>query len=187
MRLLCLGDSNTYGYDPCSYLGGRYSGENRWVDLLAEKTGWEIINAGENGREIPHRKSEIAYVQQLFLRFQPLDLLLVMLGSNDLLKGVGVAGAVSRMEEFLVQPIFAGMQIILIAPPPMKSGDWVTEKGLLTRSLQLASAYQNLADRLGIRFIDAGKWKIDLTFDGVHFTETGHQTFAKQLYLALIE
>ena len=29
-RLLCYGDSNTYGYDPRSYLGGRYPDSIRW-------------------------------------------------------------------------------------------------------------------------------------------------------------
>ena len=36
MRLICFGDSNTYGYDPRSFFGGRYPG--RWTDLLAENT-----------------------------------------------------------------------------------------------------------------------------------------------------
>ena len=52
MRVCCFGDSNTYGYDPRSFLGGRYAAENRWADILQSKTGWEIINQGMNGREI---------------------------------------------------------------------------------------------------------------------------------------
>ena len=35
-----------------------------------------------------------------------------------------------------------------------------------------------LAERLGIRFADAGKWDISLAYDGVHFTEQGHRAFA---------
>ena len=41
MRVCCFGDSNTYGYDPRSFLGGRYAAENRWVDILQSKTGWK--------------------------------------------------------------------------------------------------------------------------------------------------
>ena len=44
MKVICYGDSNTYGYDPRSYIGGRYPAGDRWVDLLAEKTGWEVEN-----------------------------------------------------------------------------------------------------------------------------------------------
>ena len=60
MRLLCFGDSNTYGYDPRSYAGDRYPPESRWTDLLAEISGWEVVNMGLNGREIPTGTGELA-------------------------------------------------------------------------------------------------------------------------------
>ena len=39
MNVICFGDSNTYGYDPRSYLGGRYDPDSRWVDILAMRPG----------------------------------------------------------------------------------------------------------------------------------------------------
>lgn len=45
MRILCYGDSNTYGYDPRGFFGDRYPKESRWVDILAQRTGWQIQNA----------------------------------------------------------------------------------------------------------------------------------------------
>ena len=56
MNIICFGDSNTYGYDPRSWLGGRYDAGSRWVDILASETGWTIRNMGVNGREIPPQK-----------------------------------------------------------------------------------------------------------------------------------
>lgn len=53
MKVTCFGDSNTYGYDPRSFLGGRYDPDHRWVDILAAETGWTVYNMGQNGREIP--------------------------------------------------------------------------------------------------------------------------------------
>ena len=53
MNVIFFGDSNTYGYDPLSWLGGRYDPDCRWVDILATKTGWTVVNMGQNGREIP--------------------------------------------------------------------------------------------------------------------------------------
>lgn len=53
MNVICFGDSNTYGYDPRGYFGGRYGADCRWVDILAAETGWTISNMGQNGREIP--------------------------------------------------------------------------------------------------------------------------------------
>ena len=64
MRLLCFGDSNTYGYDPRSYGGDRYPPESRWTDLLAESTGWEVVNLGQNGREIPAGAGSLAGMLQ---------------------------------------------------------------------------------------------------------------------------
>ena len=39
MKVICFGDSNTYGYDPRSWIGGRYEPDSRWVDILAAETG----------------------------------------------------------------------------------------------------------------------------------------------------
>lgn len=57
-RLLCYGDSNTYGYDSRSYLGGRYPEPVRWTGLLKEY-GWEVCNEEENGRSTPRYGGEI--------------------------------------------------------------------------------------------------------------------------------
>ena len=51
-KIVCFGDSNTYGYDPRSYLGGRYPEFIRWTGLL-KAAGWEVWNKGENGLSIP--------------------------------------------------------------------------------------------------------------------------------------
>ena len=53
MKVICFGDSNTYGYDPRPLDGGRYDASCRWVDILEAQTGWTVCNPGQNGREIP--------------------------------------------------------------------------------------------------------------------------------------
>lgn len=184
MRLLCFGDSNTYGYDPRSYFGGRYGAESRWTDILAQKSGWDIVNAGENGREIPRRESELERFAALLQRCRP-DLLLILLGGNDLLQGASVPEVSARMEAFLNRAALDPERIVLVAPPAMVPGAWVTEPRLLTDSAALAEEYRTLAEKHGVNFLDAGAWKIALTFDGVHFTEAGHQTFAENLFPAL--
>ena len=50
MNVICFGDSNTYGYDPRSYLGGRYDPDSRWVDILA--IGDRVVNL-QHGSERP--------------------------------------------------------------------------------------------------------------------------------------
>ena len=177
MRILCFGDSNTYGYDPRGFFGDRYGTEDRWVDLLAKQTGHEVINAGANGREIPRNP----YALRLLTEHAPVDIFLMMLGTNDLLQSASAKEAADRMEAFL-NPLFPHCkQILLVAPPPMKRGAWVPTDALVAESIRLGEEYKLLAEKLNIPFVDTRNWNIEHAFDGVHFTETGHRTFAENL------
>ena len=94
MRLLCFGDSNTYGFDPRDFGGEPYDDGSRWVDLLAKHTKCKVINGGSNGRTIPvdpHlRPSRIQYVNA--------DILLIMLGTNDLLQGASAEETAGKIQ-----------------------------------------------------------------------------------------
>ena len=177
MRILCFGDSNTYGYDPRGFFGDRYGAGDRWVDLLAKLSGHECINASANGREIPRNP----YALRLLTEHTPVDIFLVMLGTNDLLQGTTATEAATWMEAFLTPLLPHCEQILLICPPPMKRGAWVPTDGLVAESIHLAEEYKLLAKKLNITFVDTRYWNIELTFDGVHFTEEGHHTFAENL------
>ena len=63
----------------------------------------------------------------------------------------------------------------------MKRGAWVPTDELVTESIQLAEEYKFLAEKLNIPFVDTREWNMELTFDGVHFTEDGHHVFAENL------
>lgn len=177
LRILCFGDSNTYGYDPRSFLGDRYDAKDRWVDLLAGLTGHTVINAGVNGQKIPRPP----YSPCIPEGCAGADLLLVMLGTNDLLQGTSAEEASHRMEAFLRHMIPHCQQIILVCPPPLKRGAWVCTDQLVEESCRLADAFRLLCLRCGISCVDTRHWNIDLTFDGVHFSETGNHTFAHNL------
>ena len=185
MKILCFGDSNTYGYDPRSYFGGQYPAQHRWVELLAQKMGCKVVNAGENGREIPRREGELQRFDLMLSNQKPLDMLLVMLGGNDLLQGNSVQAVALRMEAFLTRIPLVKKQIVLIGPPRIKPGAWITDDRLLEDCVRLNAAYRTVAEKLGVRFVDATGWDIDGTYDGVHYSEKGHQTFAEQLFLSL--
>ena len=181
MRILCFGDSNTYGYDPRSYSGDRYGAEDRWVDLLAKQIGHAVINAGANGREIPRKP----YARRLLAEHAPVDIFLVMLGTNDLLQGASAKEAATRMEAFLIPLSPHCKQILLICPPPMKRGAWVPTDELVAESIHLAEEYRHLAQKLNIPYVDTSRWSIELAFDGVHFTEEGHHAFSENLGIQL--
>lgn len=176
MNVICFGDSNTYGYNPRSWLSGRYDARSRWVDILAAETGWTVQNMGVNGREIPRTAPDLP---------PDTDLLIVMLGSNDLLQGHSPEEAAGKLERFLSNLTLQQNRILLIAPPPMRRGEWVPSQQLIDDSRTFAQDCQNLAERLGIPFADAGDWNVSMAYDGVHFTERGHRAFAAGLLKVL--
>jgi lysophospholipase L1-like esterase len=57
---------------------------------------------------------------------------------------------------------------------------------ILTASAGLAAAYRTVAEKAGAEFVDTARWRIPMTFDGVHFSEEGHRIFAGHM-AALLE
>lgn len=185
MRILCFGDSNTYGYDPTDPLGGRYPAHHRWTDLLSQETGWKVLNRGENGRQIPHTPYLQEQVRRMLKANKSADLVIILLGTNDLLQGLSPAQTAARMDGFLETILPMCKKVLLIAPVPLTRGEWVRDEGLIAASLDLSRAYRAIAQKRNILFADAGLWNVALGFDGVHFSPEGHRTFAQQLQLYL--
>ena len=170
MKVVRFGDSNTYGYDPRGYFGGQY--DHPWPEILSEELGCTVLNWGENGREIPARAVDFP---------ADTDLLVIMLGTNDLLQFCTPEAACEKMKLFLESLTLDRDKILLIAPPPMKFGEWVLDQKLIDNSITLAGYYKALAERLHVQFADAGTWNITMVYDGVHLTEEGHRAFAQGL------
>ena len=196
--IICYGDSNTYGYDPRSFMGDRYGKDIRWTGVLAEKTDWSIRNHGMNGRCIPYTASQIRFAceqTEEWGREQAPLWFAVMLGTNDLLMepGFRAEDAAERMEKFLLvlsetEAVKSGRICLwLIAPPAMKRGAWVEEDSLCLESERLGGEYRKIAEKLGIRYTDAGQWDIQVVFDGVHFSEEGHRKFAEGMVKELTD
>ena len=77
-----FGDSNTFGYDPAGFMGGRYPREQRWTTILQNNLAdtWQIESDGLPGRSVPVTRFEWDYLRGLVQRALPLDLFAVMLG-----------------------------------------------------------------------------------------------------------
>ena len=179
MKILCIGDSNTYGYDPRSYFGSRYPAEVRWTDNLA---GHDVINCGVNGMTVPREHSR----QIGLIRLHEPDLVTIMLGTNDLCSGLSAEQIAARMDSFLGSIASTGKPILLISPPLLQFGEWVMDDDALEESQDLGDLYRKLAAERGCLFADAGEWNIDISFDGVHFSPEGHALFAQKMEELLI-
>ena len=189
MKTLCIGDSNTYGYDPRSFLGSRYPKEVRWTDRLESLTGYEVINCGVNGMTVPTDGSNLI---ALITKESP-DLIIVMLGGNDLLLGRSAEQTSERMAAFIEAIMHAGDgkqgfdlaeqagRVLLISPPSFRRGEWVQDDAQIEESRHLGELYRNLAYEKGCMFADADEWDVEISFDGVHFLPAGHIRFASKL------
>lgn len=186
MKILCYGDSNTYGYDPRGPIPGRYDASYRWCDLLAANTGWTVVNGGENGRIVPEPYWNYTDLKRMIREDGPFDMICIMLGTNDVLisSRMDITPIVKRMEallDFLVQN-WPDMKQVLLTPPPIDIPEIPEANQKLNA---LIRAYEEVADQRGIGFIENHSWNIPLAYDGAHFAQQGHPLFAKHLEQAL--
>ena len=110
---------------------------------------------------------------------QPVDLLIIMLGTNDVLLGAESEDTAAQMARFLkaLKEALPGCTLLLCAPPPVT----VEGKDFTPVFAELASAYEALARELGVLFADTAPWDIPTVGDGVHFSARGHVLFALKM------
>ena len=181
MTIFCYGDSNTYGYDPRGAFGGRYESEDRWCDILAENFHCQTVNFGENGRTIPTDRWSLDYLIDR-IRQADAEVLLIMLGSNDVLLMDSHPESVAHRMEVLLDSIRAALpalSIVLLSAPQVRIPGFPEVMTDLSRRCAQAAAARN------IPFIDTCAWAIPLAHDGVHFSQEGHRVFAENLTRAL--
>lgn len=196
-KVFFYGDSNTYGYDPAFYTGGRYPRRSRWTTLLAERLEgtWEVAVDGMPGRMIPRAGRGADMVLDSWRAEMPVDLFAVMLGTNDLLsmRTPDASAVAAKMENLIhgAQESLAA-KILLIAPPqirftdpsctqPFVQGTQTYARQCLEQSTVLAQYYKDIAARCGVFYADASSWDLALAFDGVHLSLEANAVFAREL------
>ncbi len=176
MKILCYGDSNTYGYDGASPLGGRFDPQLCWPALLGRALGCESVNCGLNGRRVPRFSRQTEADLALLRRAAPCELVLVMLGTNDILSEAEPDATAECMRAFLpaLHAALPESTALLFAPPAVTAFGPAFAHGFAA----LAGLYEQLAAELGIPFADASRWDIPTGPDGIHFSARGHRLFA---------
>jgi lysophospholipase L1-like esterase len=192
--ILCYGDSNTWGREPLR--DTRFPLDVRWPGVLRRRLGpdYWVIEEGLNGRTtvwddpVSEGRSGKVYLVPCLTSHKPLDLVVLMLGSNDLkpkfsLTAYEIArGAATLLE--IIQKSGAGPegkppQVLLISPPHVIQMDAESEwrdqfVGAAEKSRQLARYYAEVARKFGAHFLDAAEAMTSSQRDGIHFEAEGH-------------
>ena len=185
--ILCYGDSNTWGYNAATQ--ARYPLEQRWVTLLAGDLGpaYLVIPEGLNGRTTvwpdPVKgkyKSGKSTLIPILESHHPLDLVVLMLGTNDLKHRFGlsawdIACSAQTLVEMIQSSAFGpdghAPRVLLVAPSPTRVPGTRFEEtfaGGDEKSQRLAHYFSQVADELGCGFLDAGLYVASSKVDGIH-------------------
>lgn len=205
--ILCYGDSNTYGLK--SDLATRYGRNVRWTGILQKMLGedYYVIEEGLGGRTtvwddpVEDYKNGKKYLLPCLDSHKPLDLVVIMLGTNDLKSRYGVSPFdIGVSMENIIKTILksdAGLdfqppKILLITPVPIHSVGRKEDLDQMIpdmdrRSKMLEPYYRSIAEKYHLYYINpAGKVEINDT-DGIHFTEKGHRQMAELVYDKIME
>jgi len=193
--ILAYGDSLTYGANPAPN-GPRHAYEDRWPTTLEQGLGGKarVIAEGLGGRTTAHDdwfadadRNGVRILPTLLESHSPLDLIIIMLGTNDIKPFMGrTAAEAGRGMRRLVQVIrghYAGIKaaepaIILVAPPVLVDTDNLDMKhhfgadlAYIEQSKLFASEYQRRAADEGVGFFDASTVAKTDPRDGIHLDE----------------
>ena len=189
--ILCYGDSNTWGYDPKSMT--RYPRDTRWTGILRNTLGdgYLVIEEGLNGRTtvwddpIELDKNGATYLRPCIQTHKPMDLVIIMLGTNDLktrfsLNAYDIASGAGVLVD-MVQKSETGIdgkapEVLLIAPPPTVPLP-TTEifGGSREKSLGFSKQYRRVAIEKKCHYLDAGEHIESSPIDGIHFEVDMHE------------
>jgi lysophospholipase L1-like esterase len=195
-RILCFGDSNTWGKD--SENDGRFPKNVRWTGILAEHLGkdFEIIEEGLIGRTTVlddpidgEHKNGRKYLVPCLASHAPLDLVIIMLGTSDLKKRFSLTALdITKGIEILIEEIqrsFSGPyletspEILILSPPPLGEGASIERYQDAKEKEELLSGYyQALAEKKGCAFLETKKYIHEMGRDHLHLTPAGHKKLA---------
>lgn len=199
--ILCYGDSNTWGWIPISPSSpGRYSQDERWSGVLRKKLGegYQVIEEGLNGRTtvwydpVDEIMSGKDYLMPCLTSHMPIDLVILMLGTNDLKKRFSVSafdiaesvGLLVRMiQKSETGPAGNAPMILLLVPPPLGKLSEYDEmfEGGQEKSEHLGYHYQRVADLNGCMFFNTADVIASSDIDGVHFESKAHLALGNRL------
>ena len=203
IRILCFGDSNTWGYISGSD-HQRYGIGERWTSILSELLGneYEVIEEGLSGRTLTSNdmrpgkegKNGYEYLLPCLDTHDPVDLVVLMLGTNELRavynKSVKEIGEI--FEKYFVEAILnrkseckeSSSKLLIITPPIVNEdvGHWGDNNkyiGASKKSKELNNIYKTIAEKYKCYFLS--NEELETGIDGIHLTKESHNKLANML------
>lgn len=203
-RILCYGDSNTWGWVPLSMGAERYSISQRWPGVLQDMLGkdYEVIEEGLGGRTTMFDDPRPEFTERNGLKtlpiiletHLPLDLVIIMLGTTDTKEmmnlsskqtALGMLNLIKAVKGYKVLKESSVPQILIVVPPVVEEkGELAAKlfKGGSQKGRELAAAYKNLAESEGILFLDpTAEIKVDEK-EGIHLDIANHLKLAQLIH-----
>lgn len=207
--VLCFGDSNTHGTRALRHPMDlrRFERHIRWPGQMAAVLGddWHVIEEGHPSRTTVHddpvegaHKNGLTVLPALLDSHRPLDLVIIMLGTNDLkmrysLPAMDIASSVLRLVTCvgtsIAGPDLGAPKVLVVAPVPILETGFLAEifDGGAAKSRKLGPYLQAIAKRSNAGFFDAGSVaSVDPT-DGIHLLPADHAAIGTALAAAITE
>lgn len=192
-KVLCYGDSNTWGYIPGS--GGRFVYSLRWTGVLQIGLGpeYRIFEEGLNGRTTGSEDPDdpgtngARSLASILEQYKPLDLIIIMLGTNDMKQHFDLSPSViARNASALISiaqneaagPDESVPRVLLVSPPEVQIVPVVSEpmfRGASDKCKLLPIEYQRIAEQHECYFYNATNLVAGSGVDGVHLDKSGHR------------
>ena len=197
-KVLCFGDSNTYGFVPekCT----RYDKNTRWTGVLQTLCGsdFSIIEGGCNNRtafvDNPAGVEQTGYkILPEYFTKDYFDIVVLAIGINDLQLFFR-----PTLEEFeqgieklikITKDLSPNAKIILVCPSKLdlagiKSGvfSFQFDEESVEKSFHLPQIYKKLAEKHACKLVDLNEIVKVSPLDGLHFSAESHKKIAENLY-----
>jgi len=207
--VLCFGDSNTWGFIPESITAphpARHAHDVRWTGVLARElgAGFRVIEEGQNGRTTVHDdpfaavRNGKAVLPALLESHKPLDLVVLMLGTNDLKAVFGVSpGEIANGVRVLAQMILSSdsgraakpPKLMILCPPAIGQQNHLPDiaakfPNAFKDSRELPRHYEALAASLGCPYLNT-QTLITAGSDGIHLDASAHAALGKTVATAV--
>ena len=207
-RILCYGDSNTWGHDPLhvdpvSGFTARYPDGVRWTTVMARELGetYTVLEEGYCGRttvfddHLAAGRNGLAHIEVDFRTHDPVDCIIIMLGTNDTRDffnasaeciALGMERLVYELNKIKENSLSHEAKILIVSPIHVKVASdgkfyYTFSESSVEKSKQLSQYYQQLSEEYNCEFLDAASYAYAGGTDGIHMEEEGHTLLGKSM------